>query len=241
MKGVILAGGSGSRLYPLTISVNKHLLPVGNKPMVLHCVERMVESGITDILIVTNPEYVGNFSMLLKSGEEFGCNITYKTQDKPDGVAGALYVAKDFVGNDNCMVILGDNMFNFNVKEEVKEFEEYRVPGGIRKGCHLFFKDVPDGHRYGIGYFDEDELVKLEEKPEGVGDAFACIGVYIFNSIVFNIIKNLKPSDRGEYEIADVINQYIDNNNVTFSNVDGWWTDAGTPSSYKIANEMMYE
>ncbi len=232
MKGVILAGGSGTRMMPLTISVNKHLLPVGDKPMVMHCVEKMVESGIKDILIVTNPEFVGHFSMLLKSGKDFGCKITYKTQDEPDGVAGALYVAKEFVGVDQCMVILGDNMFNFNAYQEVDEFSF---------GCHLFFKQVPDGHRYGIGHFEEDKLVRLEEKPEGVGEADACIGVYLFDDFVFSIIEDIEPSDRGEYEIADVINRYINNGEATYSRVKGWWTDAGTLESYRKANEMMYE
>mgnify|MGYP003120935360 FL=1 len=232
MKGVILAGGSGTRMKPLTISVNKHLLPVGDKPMVMHCVEKMVESGIKDILIVTNPEFVGHFSMLLKSGKDFGCKITYKTQDEPDGVAGALYVAKEFVGSDSCMVILGDNMFNFNAHKETSEFTH---------GCHLFFKRVPDGHRYGIGHFEGVHLRQLEEKPEGVGEADACIGVYIFDDFVFSIIEDLEPSDRGEYEIADVINRYINNDEAKHSHVNGWWTDAGTLESYRKANEMMYE
>jgi len=232
MKGVILAGGSGSRLAPLTISVNKHLLPIGQKPMVLHCVDKMVESGVTDILIVTNPEYVGNFSMLLKSGKDFGCNITYKTQDNPDGVAGGLYIAKDFVGEDNFLLILGDNMFDFNLKKETSEF---------KNGCHLFFKHVPDGHRYGVGHFEHDNLVELEEKPNNVDYAYACIGIYIFDSEVFKMIESLEPSDRGEYEITDAINIYLSNNSITYSCVDGWWTDAGTFASYKTANEKMYE
>jgi len=230
MKGIILAGGNGTRLTPLTISVNKHLLPVGSKPMVMHCVDRMVESGVTDILIVTNPEYVGHFSMLLKSGADFGCRITYKTQDLPDGVAGALAQAKDFVGADSCLVILGDNMFNFNVKKQVQSFES---------GCHLFFKSVPDGHRYGIGKFVDGKLLKIEEKPSDATKAHACIGVYLFDSKVFSLIKNTIPSKRGEYEIADVINQYLNKNEITFDRVDGWWTDAGTMPSYKHANEMM--
>lgn len=231
MKGVILAGGSGSRLSPLTISVNKHLLPIGNKPMVVHCIERMVESGVTDILIVTNPEYVGHFSMLLKSGKEFKCNITYKTQDNPDGVAGALAQARSFVGDDSCIIILGDNMFSFDLSTQVKAFNS---------GCHLFFKFVPDGHRYGIGRFNEGKLYRLDEKPKDVENAFACIGVYIFDSKVFSVIDNITPSARGEYEISDVINVYLNNGRVSFDYVDGWWTDAGTLPSYKKANEMMW-
>jgi glucose-1-phosphate thymidylyltransferase len=230
MKGVILAGGSGTRLHPLTISVNKHLLPIGNKPMVMHCVEKMVESGVTDILIVTNPEYLGNFSMLLKSGVEFNCKITYKTQDQPNGVAGALMQAKEFVGKDSCVVILGDNMFNFNISQYVKSF---------KSGCHLLFKFVPDGHRYGIGRFKNKKLYRLDEKPKDVETAFACIGVYIFDKNLFSIIEKQTPSARGEYEISDVINDYLKQNQVTFDYVDGWWTDAGTHESYQIANEMM--
>lgn len=230
MKGVILAGGTGTRLHPLTISVNKHLLPIGEKPMVLHCVDRLVEAGVTDILVVTNPEYVGDFSMLLKSGKQFGCKITYKTQDKPDGVAGALACAREFVGNDNCVVLLGDNMFNFSIKDAVKSFNG---------GCGLFFKMVPDGHRYGVGRFQYGELVRVDEKPSNVTKAHACIGVYLFDPNAFNIITSLVPSARGEYEISDVINEYLSRGVVSHSFVDGWWTDAGTMSSYKIANEMM--
>jgi glucose-1-phosphate thymidylyltransferase len=231
MKGVILAGGSGTRLYPLTISVNKHLLPVGSKPMITHCIDRMVESGITEILIVTNPEYVGHFSMLLKSGEEFNCKITYKTQDKPNGVAGALLQAKDFVGSDSCLVILGDNMFNFNLIDKVKNY---------KNGCHLFFKFVPDGHRYGIGRFKNNRLYRLDEKPKDVETAFACIGVYIFDNEVFSVIDTIAPSSRGEYEISDVINVYIKNDKINFDYIEGWWTDAGTMLSYQKANEMMW-
>jgi glucose-1-phosphate thymidylyltransferase len=232
MKGVILAGGSGSRLHPLTISVNKHLLPVGGKPMVMHCVERMVESGIKDILILTNPEYVGHFSMLLKSGADLKCNITYKTQDKPDGVAGALANAKEFVGSDSCLVILGDNMFKFNLSNYIESF---------KSGCHLLFKFVPDGHRYGIGRFNNGKLYRLDEKPKDVETAFACIGVYIFDNSVFSIIEEISPSQRGEYEISDVINSYLSKDKVSFSYVDGWWTDAGTHPSYQVANEMMWK
>jgi glucose-1-phosphate thymidylyltransferase len=230
MKGVILAGGTGTRLHPLTISVNKHLLPVGSKPMILHCVDRLVEAGVTDILIVTNPEYVGDFSMLLKSGKAFGCKITYKTQDKPDGVAGALFCAKEFVGADSCIVLLGDNMFNFSIKEHIKSFDT---------GCRLFFKMVPDGHRYGVGRFDDGRLLRIDEKPSALTEAYACIGIYGFDHRAFEIIGNLKPSARGEYEIADVINQYLAWGQVTHQFVDGWWTDAGTMPSYKKANEMM--
>lgn len=231
MKGVILAGGSGTRLSPLTISVNKHLLPIGNKPMVMHCVDNMINSGITDIVIVTNPEYVGHFSMLLKSGAELGCKITYKTQDKPDGVAGALLQAREFVGTDSCLVILGDNMFNFELVDQIKDF---------KSGCHLFFKFVPDGHRYGIGRFKDGKLYRLDEKPKDVETAFACIGVYIFDKDVFSIIDGIKPSARSEYEISDVINVYLNKNSLSFSYVDGWWADAGTLPSYRKANEMMW-
>lgn len=230
MKGVILAGGTGTRLHPLTISVNKHLLPVGEKPMVLHCVDRLVEAGVTDILIVTNPEYVGDFSMLLRSGKQFGCNITYRTQDKPDGVAGALACAREFVGNDNCVVLLGDNMFNFSIKDAVETFNG---------GCGLFFKLVPDGHRYGVGRFQDGKLVRVDEKPSNVTKAHACIGIYLFDKHAFNIISTLIPSGRGEYEISDVINEYFSRGVVSYEFVDGWWTDAGTMASYKMANEMM--
>jgi glucose-1-phosphate thymidylyltransferase len=230
MKGVILAGGTGTRLHPLTISVNKHLLPIGEKPMILHCVDKLVEAGVTDILIVTNPECVGDFSMLLKSGKQFGCNITYRTQDKPDGVAGALGCARGFVGNDNCIVLLGDNMFNFSIRDAVQSFVG---------GCSLFFKMVPDGHRYGVGRFHEGKLIRIDEKPSNVTKAHACIGIYMFDPNAFNIISTLVPSARGEYEISDVINEYFSRGVVSYEFVEGWWTDAGTMSSYKMANEMI--
>lgn len=251
-KGVILAGGSGTRLHPLTISVNKHLLPVGKVPMVVHCVNTLVRSGIRDILIVTNPEYVGHFSMLLKSGKEFGCKITYKTQDEPNGVAGALYTAREFAAGQPVVVLLGDNMFKFRgssldllcTDKEISTSE--KVLRSVYS-CHLFFKKVQDGHRYGIGEFDVVDdlhvLKRVVEKPEGAKVAWACVGLYKFPPCVFDVIEGIVPSSRGELEIADVINHYIQKERAasSFLKEDDFWTDAGTMESYRLANTEMWD
>lgn len=231
MKGIILAGGSGSRLHPLTVAVNKHLLPVGEKPMVTHCVEKLTESGIEDILIVTNPEYVSNFSSLLKSGESYGCDISYKVQEKPAGIAHALGLCEKYVGNDRCTVLLGDNMFQDSITDDVRNFEE---------DCKLFMKFVPDGHRYGVGVFDDEKgLQEILEKPKGVTKAYACVGIYMYNSSVFDVIKEVKPSYRGELEITSVNNIILHSDKKSsYRFLDGWWTDAGTMPSYKYANKL---
>lgn len=249
-KGVILAGGSGTRLHPLTISVNKHLLPVGKVPMIVHCVKTLVRSGLKDILIVTNPEYVGHFSMLLKSGKEFGCKITYKTQDEPNGVAGALYMAKEFAAGQPVVVLLGDNMFKIqgSLFDRLRPDEDPNEPSEISNyPCRLLFKKVQDGHRYGIGEFDIVDgipvLKRVKEKPEGAKAAMACVGLYKFPPTVFDVIEGIKPSARGELEIADVINHYIQSNSVgAFFLKDGeFWTDAGTMDSYRLANSEMWD
>jgi glucose-1-phosphate thymidylyltransferase len=232
MKGIILAGGSGSRLYPLTVAVNKHLLPVGDKPMVVRCLEKLTEAGITEIAIVTNPEYVSNFSALLKSGSDYGCDITYKVQDKAGGIAEALELCENFVGGDNCTVLLGDNMFEESLVEHVKTFN---------KDCKLFFKHVPDGHRYGVACFEEGiGLYEILEKPTDVTSAFAAVGIYIYSSEVFDLIKKVKPSDRGEREITSVNNMFLHSKyEYTYDFLDGWWTDAGTMETYMRANELI--
>jgi len=231
MKGIILAGGSGSRLHPLTVAVNKHLLPVGEKPMVTHCVEKLTEAGIEDILIVTNPEYVSNFSALLKSGDEYGCDMSYRVQEKPAGIAHALGLCRKYVGDDKCTVLLGDNMFKDSIAQDVKDFDA---------DCKLFMKQVPDGHRYGVGVFDDHKgLQEILEKPEGVTKAYACVGIYMYNSSVFDIIKEVKPSYRGELEITSVNNLILQSDKrSSYRFLDGWWTDAGTMPSYKYANKL---
>lgn len=233
MKGIILAGGSGSRLHPLTVAVNKHLLPVGGKPMVMRCLEKLTEGGIEQISIITNPEYVSNFSALLKSGKDYGCDLTYKVQDEAGGIAQALSLCENFVGDDNCTVLLGDNMFEDSIAEDIETFEH---------DCKLFFKHVPDGHRYGVGKFEEGiGLYEILEKPTDVTSAFAATGIYMYSPSVFELIKEVKPSYRNELEITSVNNKYIHSKyKLNYKFLNGWWTDAGTMESYERANEHAY-
>lgn len=241
MKGIILAGGNGTRLVPLTIAVNKHLLPIGDKPMVLRSVEKLTEAGIEEIAIVTSPEQLNNFSCLLKSGKNYNCDITYKVQDGAGGVGQALGICEKFVGNDSCTVILGDNMFEDSIIEDVKNFNQ---------DCKLFFKKVPDGHRYGVAVWSQVDnqpifvLSEILEKPTNVSRADAVVGIYMYSNSVFDIIKTIQPSYRNEIEITSVNNVYVQNQNqykLTTRVLNGWWTDAGTLESYKKANQYAYK
>ena len=232
MKGIILAGGTGSRLSPLTKVTNKHLLPIGSKPMILHTVEKLVNAGVTDIMVITSTEHMGDMITLLGSGRDYMCEFTYRVQDQPDGIAGALRLCENFVGNDNCIVVLGDNIFSFDLNPSLLEY---------KKGCRLFIKEVKDPERYGVAVFENNNIIKIEEKPSNPKSKFAITGIYVYDSSVFQVIENLNPSARGEYEITDVNNFYIENNDVTYSVLDGWWTDAGTHQSYRKANLLIEE
>jgi glucose-1-phosphate thymidylyltransferase len=227
MKGIILAGGTGSRLLPLTKVTNKHLLPVGKQPMILHCVDKLVQAQVENIMVVTGTEHMGDMITLLGSGDEHGCEFTYRVQDEADGIAGALRLCKNFVGDDSCIVILGDNIFEDSLGSHVRSYTG---------GCKLFLKEVPDPERYGVAILDRGDVIAIEEKPEDPKSNHAIVGIYIYDNNVFRIIDELIPSARGEYEITDVNNAYIDNNEVTHALLDGWWTDAGTHSSYFKAN-----
>lgn len=231
MKGIILAGGTGSRLYPLTKVTNKHLLPVGDKPMIYHPIEKLTEVGIDEILIVTGTEHMGAVVNLLGSGKDFGCRFTYKVQDEAGGIAQALGLAENFAGNDPVLVILGDNIFESSLKKAVKDY-----PG---KGAQILIQDVPDPKRYGVAELDGDKVVSIEEKPSEPKSNYAVTGIYFYDPSVFECIKTLKPSGRGELEITDVNNHYIQKGAMKSSILSGWWTDAGTPESYQIANELI--
>ena len=207
MKGVILAGGTGSRLFPLTKVTNKHLLPVGRKPMIFHPIEKMIEAGITEILIVTGIEHMGHVVGLLGSGKDFGCRFTYKVQDEAGGIAQALALAENFVHGDSLCVILGDNIFEDSMVEFVKD---YAVQGS---GAKIILKEVPDPERFGVAELDGDRIVNIFEKPEKPVSNWIVTGIYFYDSDVFSIIRTLKPSERGEYEITDVNNHYIENSN----------------------------
>lgn len=231
MKGIILAGGTGSRLYPLTKVTNKHLLPVGDKPMIYHPIEKLTEVGIDEILIVTGTEHMGAVVNLLGSGKDFGCRFTYKVQDEAGGIAQALGLAENFAGNDPVLVILGDNIFESSLKTAVEDY-----PG---KGAQILIQDVPDPKRYGVAELDGDEVVSIEEKPDEPKSNYAVTGIYFYDPSVFECVKTLKPSGRGELEITDVNNHYIQKGAMKSSILPGWWTDAGTPESYQIANELI--
>lgn len=231
MKGIVLAGGTGSRLYPLTKVTNKHLLPIGEKPMIYYPIEKMLESGIKEILIVTGTEHMGDVVSLLGSGKDFDCHFTYKVQDEAGGIAQALGLAENFVGNDSMMVILGDNIFQSPLKAISRSF-----PG---QGARILIKEVPDPARYGVPELKGDHIVSIEEKPAHPKSNYCVTGIYFYDKEVFDIIRDLKPSGRGELEITDVNNYYIDQGVMTYSVLEGWWTDAGTHESYRVANELV--
>ena len=231
MKGIILAGGTGSRLYPLTKVTNKHLLPIGDKPMIYYPIEKLTEVGIHEILIVTGTEHMGDVVNLLGSGKDFGCRFTYKVQDEAGGIAQALGLAENFVGDDTMTVILGDNIFQTSLQKAIASY-----PG---RGAQILLKEVSDPERFGVAEVDGDKIVGIEEKPDQPVSNLAVTGVYMYDARVFDYIRQLEPSERGELEITDVNNYYISEQAMRFSIMDGWWTDAGTPASYKRANELV--
>ncbi|MDR9417517.1 sugar phosphate nucleotidyltransferase [Gracilimonas sp.] len=231
MKGIILAGGTGSRLYPLTKVTNKHLLPIGNKPMIYHPIKKLTEVGVEEILIVTGTEHMGDVVNLLGSGKDFDCRFTYKVQDEAGGIAQALGLAKNFAGNEPMIVILGDNIFEASLQKAVDNYDG--------TGALILIKEVPDPKRYGVAELDGEQVKSIEEKPEQPKSNYAVTGIYFYDSKVFECIKTLKPSGRGELEITDVNNFYIDQGAMKSSKMEGWWTDAGTPESYKLANELV--
>ena len=232
MKGIILAGGTGSRLHPMTKVTNKHLLPVGNKPMIMHSVEKLVKANVIEIMIITGTEHMGDMISLLGSGREYGCSFTFRVQDQPDGIGGALSLCEDFVGSHSCVVLLGDNIFEDGLEKIINDYENNDF------GCQLLLKEVPDPERYGVASFDGERVIKIEEKPMNPESNFAITGIYIYDSQVFQIIKKTKPSNRGEYEITDVNNYYINEKSMSYKIMNGWWTDAGTHSSYQLANVL---
>ena len=231
MKGIVLAGGTGSRLYPLTKVTNKHLLPVGTKPMIYYPIEKMTEAGIEEILIVTGTEHMGDVVNLLGSGKDFGCKFTYKVQDEAGGIAQALGLAEHFVGDESCLVILGDNIIQDPLVGAVDSY-----PG---EGAKIMIKEVDDPERFGVAEIEGEQIKSIEEKPERPKSNYAVTGIYMFDANVFDYIKNLKPSGRGELEITDVNNQYIREGRMSYSRLRGWWTDAGTHYSYKLANDLV--
>ncbi|MEW6535782.1 MAG: sugar phosphate nucleotidyltransferase [Candidatus Auribacterota bacterium] len=223
MKGVILAGGLGTRLSPLTKITNKHLLPIYDEPMIYYPIRTLVEGGISDILIVTGGNSAGDFLRLLGNGKDFGLkHVNYTYQEGEGGIAEALGLAEHFVDRDKMVVVLGDNIIEGSIKQAVEDFEKQP------KGAKIFLKEVSDPERFGVPIIDGNRITAIEEKPKKPKSPYAVIGIYMYDAYVFDIIKTLRPSDRGELEITDVNNAYIKNNMMTFEIIDGWWTDAGT-------------
>jgi len=233
MKGIILAGGTGSRLFPLTKVTNKHLLPVGREPMIFHPVRKLIEADVLEILIVTGVDHMGDVVNLLGSGKDFGCRFTYKVQDEAGGIAQALGLAENFVGKSPCCVILGDNIFEDSIAPWVLAF---RKQG---RGARLMLKQVPDPQRYGVAEVEGGKVTRIVEKPAAPKSDLAVIGVYFYDGDVFEVIKTLKPSKRGELEITDVNNHYLRAGTLQSDRLTGWWTDAGTFESLQHANELV--
>ena len=230
MKGIILAGGTGSRLHPLTLVTNKHLLPVNNKPMIFYPIEKLAQAGIKDIMIIIGGNSIGDIVRLIGSGSRFGVNITYRCQDDPDGIAGALKLCEDFVNNDRCIVVLGDNIFQTSLKPIVEEY--LKQP----EGAKILIKHVSDPQRFGVAEVDRDRVIQVVEKPQNPKSNNAVIGVYMFDAQVFNIVKDLTKSARGEYEVVDIQNAYIKAGTLTWNKIEGWWTDAGSISTLHRAS-----
>jgi len=222
IKGVVLAGGTGSRLMPLTKVTNKHLLPVGRKPMIYYPVERLAAAKIDEILIVTGLEHMGDVVNLLGSGKDFGVRFTYKVQDEAGGIAQALGLAENFAGGDRVAVILGDNIFHDSLNDEVTQFREQAA------GARVLLKEVPDPHRFGVAEVRGGKVIGIEEKPKSPKGNMAVTGIYFYDEKVFDIIRKQKPSGRGEMEITDVNNDYLARGELTYGTLKGWWSDAGT-------------
>jgi glucose-1-phosphate thymidylyltransferase len=223
MKGVILAGGLGTRLFPLTKITNKHLLPVYDRPMIYYPIEALVKAGITDIMIVTGGRKSGDFLSLLGNGKDFGLkHLNYTYQEGEGGIAEALGLAEHWAQGESVCVILGDNIIEKNIKKAVADFRKQE------KGAKILLKEVPDPERFGVATVQSGKVVRIVEKPKNPQSNFAVIGIYLYDGRVWDIIKTLKPSDRGELEITDVNNCYIQDGTMTYEVLDGWWTDAGT-------------
>jgi glucose-1-phosphate thymidylyltransferase len=234
MKGVVLAGGLGTRLHPLTKVTNKHLLPIYDKPMIYYPIELMVEAGIREILIVTGGKNAGDFLRLLGNGKEFGLNhINYTYQEGEGGIAAALSLAEFFADQSPICVILGDNIVQGSIARYVENFSRQK------SGARILLKEVLDPQRFGVPEIQGNRIVRIDEKPERPASKYAVTGIYMYDAKVFEIIKTLKPSRRGELEITDVNNCYINNGSMQFDILEGWWTDAGTFESLLRASNLV--
>lgn len=234
MKGVILAGGLGSRLHPLTKITNKHLLPVHNQPMIYYPIQALINAGIEDIMIVTGGNSAGDFLKLLGNGKDFGLkHLNYTYQEGEGGIADALSLVEHFADDEPICVILGDNLIENNIKAAA---DEYRAQG---KGAKIMLKQVHDPQRFGVPELDGDKVLGIEEKPSDPKSDLAVIGIYFYDATVFDVIRTLVPSGRGELEITDVNNHYINKGEMTWNELEGWWTDAGTFDSLLRASNLV--
>ncbi len=236
MKGVVLAGGTGSRLFPLTKITNKHLLPIYNKPMIYYPIQTLVDAGIQDILIVTGGRNSGDFLRLLGNGKEFGLkHLNYTYQEGEGGIADALDLAEHFADGQKICVVLGDNIIEGNIRQAADDFRAQPA------GAKILLKEVPDASRFGVAEMKGDRIVGIEEKPKQPKSNYAVTGIYMYDGSVFEKIKKLVPSGRGELEITDVNNAYIREGTLTYSFLEGWWTDAGTFDSLRRATNLVAE
>ena len=235
LKGIVLAGGTGSRLMPLTKVTNKHLLPVGQKPMIFYPIEKLTSIGIEEILIVTGVDHMGDVVNLLGSGKDFKCRFTYKVQDQAGGIAQALALAENFADNQPMVVILGDNIFQSSLKDYADKFIAQK------NGARILLKQVLNPQRFGVAEIIEGKVAGIEEKPKVPKSNYAVTGIYFYDVNVFNIIRTLQPSARGEYEITHVNDAYIAKDQLAYDVLDGWWTDAGTFESLNKANDLVSE
>jgi glucose-1-phosphate thymidylyltransferase len=234
MKGVVLAGGLGTRLFPLTKVTNKHLLPVYNKPMIFYPIQTLVNAGVTEIMLVTGGSNAGDFLKLLGNGKEFGLkHLDYTYQEGEGGIADALRLAEHFSDGKPVCVMLGDNIIEGNILAAAKAFRRQQ------RGAKILLKEVKDPQRFGVPVLEGKRVVRIEEKPANPQSSYAVTGVYFYDASVFDIIKTLKPSGRGELEITDVNNAYIAAGTLTWDVLEGWWTDAGTIESLHLANQLV--
>ena len=237
MKGIVLAGGLGVRLRPLTAVTNKHLLPVYNQPMIYYPIQTLVNAGITDIMIVTGGNSAGDFLKLLGNGKAFGLkHLNYTYQEGEGGIAEALALVEHFASGEPVCVVLGDNIIEGHITEAVRS---YREQGGV--GAKILLKRVPDPQRFGVPELDGNRVLRIEEKPKFPKSEYAVIGIYMYDARVYDIIRTLKPSGRGELEITDVNNAYIARGEMSWQELDGWWTDAGTFDSLRRASNLVAE
>lgn len=233
MKGIILAGGLGTRLYPLTYATNKHLLPIYDQPMIFYPIKTLVNAGIKTIAIVTGGPHAGHFMRVLKNGEELGIkHLEYLFQEKEGGIADALRICEEFADGDNVTVILGDNTTDMDITSEVKNFQE---------GAKVFLKKVPDPERFGVPVFQDGKIIGIEEKPKKPQSNFGVTGLYIYDKKVFDHIRSIKPSARGELEITDVNNCYIKEGKLSYAELDAYWSDCGTFESLFAAGQFWHD